>query len=136
MAKVQAYLMFNGNCKEAMTFYKECFGGKLDILPYQGSQMDGGEGMNPDAVMHSHLESGTIVLMGADSMNNDIVTGNNVSLCLICDSKEELNDLFKKLSVGGKVGHEPKEEFFGTYADLTDRYKFNWMFQFGGNSAM
>ena len=46
-------------------------------------------------------------------------------------SKAEIETLFKKLSAGGHVNTPLKEEFFGTYGDLTDKYGFHWMFQFG-----
>jgi hypothetical protein len=39
LAKLNAYLMFNGDCKEAMEFYKNCFGGKLDVMTISQSPM-------------------------------------------------------------------------------------------------
>ena len=75
-----------------------------------------------------------MVLMASDNLGQEgYKHGNTVSLCLVCGSKEEIETLFSKLSAGGRVKHSLKEEFFGTYGDLTDKYGFNWMFQFGGN---
>lgn len=132
MARLNAYLTFDGNCGEAMNFYKDCLGGELELMPVEGSQMAAGMPDKKDKIMHSMLKNGEIVLMASDMMGPEgVVKGNNVALCLICDAKEEIERLFSKLSEGGKVGNSLKEEFFGTYGDLTDKYGFNWMFQFG-----
>ena len=41
MAQINAYLKFDGNCREAMTFYKECFGGELIFNTVKGSPLEG-----------------------------------------------------------------------------------------------
>ena len=84
--------------------------------------------------MHSVLTSGSIMLMGSDMVGEEGYRhGNTLSLCLVCQSKEEIETLYSRLSAGAKATHPLKEEFFGTYEDLTDKYGFSWMFQFGGN---
>jgi PhnB protein len=132
MAQLIPYLHFNGNCREAMTFYKDCLNGKLELMTIGESQM--AAGMPKEAhnnVMHSTLEKDGFILMASDMMEQTTpVFANNQTLCLVCKSKEEIESLFSKLAVGGKVGHPLKEEFFGTFGDLTDKYGFNWMFQF------
>lgn len=131
MAKLNAYLMFNGNCREAMEFYKDCFGGKLDVMTHGDSPM--AAQVQPELkskVMHSFLESGNIALMASDCMEA-CRQGDAIFLCLVCDSKEEIEQLYKKLSTGGKVRRPLKEEFFGTYGELSDKYGFLWMFQYG-----
>lgn len=136
MAKLNPYLMFNGNCREAMEFYHSVLDGKLDIMPYGESPM----GANlPDEqknrVMHSALMSENITLMGSDSGVDDVIkSGDSVVLCLICETPEEIKDLFQKLSEGGNVTRELKEEFFGTYGELTDKFGFKWIFQQGGET--
>ena len=130
MAKLNAYLMFNGNAKEAMGFYKECFGGEPEIMTHGESPMAAQAPAElRDKVMHAYLKSGSIEFMGADCM--DVCRhGNTVTLTLVCDSPEEINRLFAKLSAGGNVGRALKEEFFGTYGELTDKFGFCWMFQY------
>jgi PhnB protein len=84
--------------------------------------------------MHSMLMSDKATLMGADMIGDEgYKPGNTISLCLVCESKEEIETLFSKLARGGRVKNPLKKEFFGVYGDLTDRYGFGWMFQFGGN---
>ena len=130
MMTVTPYLSFNGNCSEAMEFYKSCLGGELSIDKVgdspMASQMPGKE----NNVMHSMLKSGSIVIMASDlMMEGEVKPGNNITLTLSGGTKEELQGYFDKLKEGGKVTHELKEEFFGTYGDLTDKYGFNWAFQ-------
>jgi uncharacterized glyoxalase superfamily protein PhnB len=137
-AEFNAYLRFNGNCREAMEFYKACLGGQLNLMIV---------GESPDAaqmpaevqnkIMHSTLTNGSIMIMGSDIVGaEEYRHGNTVSLCLVCQSKEEINTLFSKLSSGGKVIHPLKEEFFGTYGDIIDKYGFSWMFQFSGTQKL
>jgi len=127
------YLRFNGNAKEAMTFYKECLGGELDIQTVGESPM--AAQMPPEShnnVLHSSLMSDAIVVMAADGMPMSPATpGTMVSLC-ISGSKAEgdkIKGLYEKLSQGGKISMPLKEEFFGMYGELTDKFGVNWMFQ-------
>lgn len=133
MAEFNAYLRFNGNCKEAMQFYQDCLGGKLGMTTIGKSPAAGQmPAQMHDKILHSVLTSGTIMLMGSDivEQKEKYKHGNTLSLCLVCQSKEEIETLFSKLSAGGRVMHALKEEFFGTYGDLTDKYGFSWKFQF------
>jgi PhnB protein len=82
--------------------------------------------------MHSSLISGNITIMGSDMVEEEgHKHGNTLSLCLICETKEEIERLFTKFSEGGRVRSPLKEEFFGTFGAIYDKYGFNWMFMFG-----
>ena len=54
MTQISAYLNFNGNCREAMTFYKNCLGGELSLQTVEGSPMEAG---CPAGVKHQILHS-------------------------------------------------------------------------------
>jgi PhnB protein len=130
LARLNAYLHFNGNCREAMEFYKECLGGELKIQTMGDSPMgSNATDESKNLVMHSVLSRDRMVLMASDMMSSDPTTGNQISLCLLGENFEELRTLFDKLAEGGKVHQDLKEEFFGTYGDLTDRFGLDWMFQ-------
>jgi PhnB protein len=126
---LNTYLHFDGNCREAMTFYKECLGGELSMMSVGESPM--AAQMPPEAkknILHALLKNGSITLMASDMMGPGGVTkGNNVSLTLNCSSNKEADALYAKLSAGGKATHPMKEEFFGYYGDLTDKFGLNWM---------
>lgn len=97
-----------------------------------------GKDMSPEMrkrIMHSALIKKDLMLMASDmSYDERYKPGNNVSLCLICSSEDEIQTLFNKLSQGGTIRHSLKKEFFGTFGDLTDRYGFNWMFQYSSEN--
>ncbi len=131
MKQLTPYLHFNGNCREAMEFYKECLGGKLELMTVGESPM---ASQMPAAmknmIMHSELNSEGMVIMASDVMSPEgVVKGNAISLSIIGTTKKDIEPYFSKLSKGGKVAHALKQEFFGTYGDLTDKFGIDWMFQ-------
>jgi PhnB protein len=132
MAKITAYLTFDGNCREAMEFYKACFGGELTVMSAGESPMGGqfSPGLR-DKVMHADLRSGELKLMASDNLmepGSGAKPGNMISLMLECGSEAELRAAFKLLAAGGRVGQEPKLEFWGSfYADLSDKFGLRWM---------
>ncbi len=131
MKQLSAYLSFKGNCREAMEFYHSCLGGDLNIMTVGESPVTPQVyGEMKDQVMHSQLKGPAFAIMASDMlMGGPRVKGNTMSLCIVGDSKEELEKYFNKLAQGGKVNQPLKEEFFGTYGSLTDRYGIDWMFQ-------
>jgi PhnB protein len=129
MAQISPYLHFNGNCREAMTFYKGCFGGELTLMSMEESPM--ASQVPPEQkknIMHSSLKGGSFQIMAADMMGPEPAKkGTNFTIAVECSSNKETDAIFEKLASGGKILHAPKEEFFGYYGDLTDRYGFTWM---------
>lgn len=135
MTYINAYLNFNGKCREAMKFYKECFGGELVIQKVAESpmaaQMPSEMGSR---ILHSSLTKDGIVLMGSDMMGNAITDGNKIGLCMNCSNPEEINEYFNKLSVGGKIRQPLHQSFWGaTYGELTDKFGIIWMFNYSKN---
>ncbi len=133
--QLNPYLTFNGQCREAMTFYQQCLGGELVMQKVSESpmaaQMPSEAGAN---ILHSSLTSGTIVLMGSDMMCGDKTRGNDFFLCLNFTNDEEINECFKKLSDGGKVKMGLHQTFWGaTYGELTDKFGFNWALNYSKN---
>ncbi len=103
MANLIAYLNFNGNAKEAMGFYKECFGGELKIMTHGESPMAAQASAElRDKVMHSSLKSGSIEFMGADCMDA-CRQGNAITLTLVCDSPEETNGCSRNYPPEGRL---------------------------------
>lgn len=136
MTQLNAYLNFNGQCREAMTFYRDCLGGDLTLQKVSESpmaaQMPSEAGAN---ILHSSLtRNGTLLIMGSDMMGSQVKPGNTVALCLHCSSDGEINDFFTKLSAGGQVKMPLHQSFWGaTYGELTDKYGMIWMFNYSKN---
>lgn len=136
MAQIQAYLHLNGNCREAMTFYKECLGGELVMQAVGETPMaDQMPAAMHNNILHAQLTREDFVLMATDMMGPaQAIKGSTISLLLNCRSEEEVRTLFASLAVGGEVGHPLEETFWGaTFGDLTDRFGVNWMFNFDKN---
>ncbi len=137
MSTINSYLTFNGNCREAMTFYKKCLGGELVFQTIGESPLS--EKMSKkmkDCILHSTLTNGTLLLMGSDMVSeNGLTKGNAVSLTLNCNSEKEIKSCYKKLSAGGQVNHPLEDTFWGAlFAGLTDKYGNIWMLNYQKNS--
>ena len=136
MATINAYLTFDGTCEEAFNFYKSVFGGDFPMVGKFGD-MPPQEGMPPisdevkNRIMHMSLPiSAETVLMGSDTMPgiHDHQVGNNISLSINTDSREEADRVFNGLSAGGKVSMPLAETFWGAYFGMwTDKFGINWM---------
>jgi PhnB protein len=133
MAKLNPYLRFNdGKCREAMTFYQSCLGGKLSFQTVAESPMAkeiGAEAQN--RIMHSTLKAPGIDLYGSDMIRDKATVGDNFSMSLECESEEEINSLFKKLSAGGEVFQPVEEVPWGAiFGMVTDKYGVEWMLNY------
>jgi PhnB protein len=137
MTQINAYLNFNGNCRDAMNFYKECLGGELALQTVEGSPI---EAQCPPAiknqVLHASLMKDAILLMGSDMVGPDgFIKGNTMSLSLNCSSEEEINSFFSTLSAGGKIIHPLRVEFWGAiFGVFTDKFGVRWMLNYDKNA--
>jgi len=137
MTQINSYLTFNGNCREAMAFYKECLGGELSFQTVGESPLS--EKMPErmkNCILHSTLSKGALVLMGSDLVSEKgLIKGNSVSLSLNCSSEEEIKDCYAKLSAGGTANHQLEESFWGAlFGDLTDKFGNHWILNCTKNS--
>ena len=131
MTTLTPYLLFDGNCKQAMEFYKSCFGGDLTQIPVKDSPAkDSMPALQHEKILNARLKSGNIEFSASDWLRPDRarVPGNTVCLFLSTETSQELIDLFARLSEGGEVTDPLKELFFGTYGALNDKFAVRWMF--------
>ena len=100
MAQIYSYLTFSGNCREAMTFYKNCLGGELTLQTVGDSPLaEKMPAQMKESILHSTLTKDSLVLMGSDMVSEKgLLKGNAVSLSLNCSNEEEIKSFFKKLS--------------------------------------
>ncbi len=140
MTTVNAYINFNGNCEEAFNFYKSIFGGEFPYLgrykdmPVQEGMPSCSEGMT-EKIMHVSLPiSKETILMGSDTGGEWAPTfkvGNNITISILTDSKEEATRLFTGLSEGGQITMPLANTFWGDYYGMiTDKFGVNWMVSF------
>lgn len=127
---INAYLTFNGNCRQAMQFYKECLGGVLNFQTVGESPLSASLPVKmKDCIVHSSLKNEAFVLMASDMVNdNGLIKGNAVSLLLDCKSEEEVKERYTKLSSGGVATHPPAISHRGAlFGNLIDKYGNHWI---------
>jgi PhnB protein len=134
-SKLNPYLGFDGNAREAMEFYKTVFGGELKLSTF-GESGGAPEGVSPDKIMHSVLNADNgITIMAADSATGmrEFIVGTNMSLSLSGDNEEELTNYYNKLADGGKVESPLKKESWGdTFGMCIDKFGIFWMVNITG----
>jgi PhnB protein len=130
MKQINVYLTFDGNCREAMTFYAEALGAEITFHSFKDMpQCPGGA---EDRIMHASVAKGAAVLMASDTMPGmPFTAGNNFSISVNSESAEEVDKLVAALGAGGKITMPPQDMFWGAYFGmLTDKFGLQWMFNF------
>jgi PhnB protein len=124
--KVNPYIFFTGNCREAMEFYKAIFGGGVEVMGYEdvpGPTQEGMEGK----VMHAELSGGDITLMGSDTAKASPKAA-KISLSITGLDEEKLRGIFDQLSQDVEVEYPLKKEFWGdTFGSVIDKFGVEWM---------
>lgn len=120
------YILFNGNCEEALNFYAKAFNGTIkDLRRFEGSPA---ENMSADKqkVMHANFEANGIFLMASDGGKGE---GSMVQLSVNVNDAEELNRVFSAMSEGAQVTMPLQDTFWGArFGMLTDKFGVSWMF--------
>jgi PhnB protein len=128
-SKLNPYLSFRSNTREAMEFYKTVFGGKLELHTFKEFQASS-DPSEDDLIMHAVLEADNgITFMASDTpARMEHNPGNNVSLSLSGDNEQELSEYFAKLSEGGEVTMPLEKALWGdTFGMCTDKFGIYWM---------
>ena len=138
MSKVAIYLNFQGNAEEAFNFYKSVFGTEFSapIMRIKDLPADPNAPKFLDSemncVMHVALPIiGGTELMGTDmleSMGQKLALGNNITISLQLDAKEEADKYYASLSNDGSKKAEMRDEFWGYWGCCTDKFGVQWMF--------
>lgn len=145
MRRIDPYLNFPGTTEEAFNFYKTVFGGEFEgsIMRFKDvADLPNKDQMSEDElnkIMHISLKFGEHRLMATDaipSFGQTITPGNNMSICLQPDSRDEADRIFAALSEGGEIEMPPTDMFWGGYfASWRDKYGIQWMFEFSEQPA-
>jgi PhnB protein len=129
---VQPYLFFNGRCEEAIEFYKQTLGAKVEML-MRFSESPEKSNMpvqpNPNAVMHSCFKIGDTAIMASDGCSDGTAAEfKGFSLSLSAKDEADARRLFAALSEGGQV-HQPlvKTFFSPAFGMVQDKFGMGWM---------
>jgi PhnB protein len=140
MAILNPYLNFDGNAREAIEFYKDVFGGELNVMSFGDMGMTEHEG-NPipaDGVMHGQLTSPEgFTLMASDNVPG-MSEGQtpNGHLSLSGDESDLLHGYFDRLADGGNIDVPLEKAPWGDeFGQVKDKYGINWLVNISGASA-
>jgi PhnB protein len=133
MLRLTPFLLFQGNCAEAMTFYHSCFGGELTITRLGETPMrDSFLPEHHSKVTYALLRSSLLEFSATDWLHptREPVQGNTVGMFLAGDD-HELQTAFDTLSQGAASNDlvTLKRMPFGLYGSLVDRFGVNWFFR-------
>src|SRR5690606_30810772 len=132
---LNAYLMFDGNCREAMAFYQSLFGGTLKSMTF-GQVDDSCPKAMRDSIMHSSLVTDEFVLLGSDNPEPKPTGSGNISLALNGSDEQRLTQVFNQLSEGGKIVIPLEKQMWGdVFGVVSDRFGIDWMVNIGSVEA-
>jgi PhnB protein len=129
---ITVYLIFNGNCREALEFYAQVFGSeKPQIMSFGDAPPDLNNNLPEEAknlVMHAELSiSGSKVMFSDTYPGMPFTAGNNISLTVISKDMDEIRSWFNKLKEGGTVEMDLQQTFWSKlYGSLTDKFGIPW----------
>ncbi|MGA5361508.1 VOC family protein [Streptomyces purpurascens] len=132
VTRLNPYLTFNGEARQAMEFYKEVFGGNLTLNSY--GDFGQADAPNADKIMHGMLETTSgFTLMGADNPPGmESAPGTPFSVSLSGDDDAELRGYWEKLSDSGSVSVPLEKQMWGDeFGMCTDRFGTPWMVNIG-----
>ncbi|HVK99104.1 MAG TPA: YciI family protein [Dongiaceae bacterium] len=128
--RLNPYLNFNGNCREAFEYYEKVLGGKIEVLQTFGESpmCDQVPPEMRDMVVHVHLNMGNAVLMGSDAPPNRFQPNQGISNSLNVPSPEEAERIFNALADKGTVVMPLAETFWARkFGALQDQFGIHWM---------
>ncbi|MHB8438652.1 MAG: VOC family protein [Acidimicrobiales bacterium] len=138
MSQVSTYLNFMGDTEDAFNFYASVFGTEFNGPVFRMGDMppnpEGPQLTGDEKNLVAHVELPILaghVLMGTDmlrSMGHELRLGNNVTINLQPDSREETDRLYRSLSDGGSESTGMTDMPWGYWGCSLDRFGVRWMF--------
>ena len=127
-SRLNPYISFAGNAREAMQFYERVFGGDLTLTTF--GEFGAQDSPDADKVMHAMLETGSgFTLMASDTPSGmEHNPGNNIAVSLSGDDANELRSYWEQLSDGGTVTVPLEKQMWGDeFGMCIDQFGVQWM---------
>jgi PhnB protein len=140
MTQVNPYVSFDGNAEEAMNFYGKVFGSDLATVMHWSDNPQCADWSEADKnkVMHAALPIGDSMLMASDAIGmpgQEYKPGNNFTIAIGPDSRDEADRLFADPSEGGKSDMPLQDMFWGGYfGSLTDKFGVRWLINYAAQN--
>ncbi len=129
--KLNTYLNFPGNCKQALEYYEKHLGGQIAIISTYESMPEPKSippGLANNSVLHARIELADTVLMASDGPPERVQPMRSAYLSLTADSNEEAERIWSALVDGGEIFMPLAETFFAfRFGMCRDRFGVNWM---------
>lgn len=128
------YLIFNGNCREAMEFYADLLDGEITYMQTHADSPIASEtpSEQQDKILHASVKAGDVVLMASDSPPEHYARPQGVFVSLNLDSADAAERIYAELAKNGHVFMKLEETFWAErFAMFTDRFGTPWMINAG-----
>jgi PhnB protein len=132
-SRLNPYITFAGNARQAMEFYQSALGGELAVNTFADF---GNTGPDGDKIMHAQLETPDgFTLMASDTPPGaEEPSGNNIAISLSGDD-EKLRGYWERLTDGAKVTMPLEKQMWGDeFGQFTDRFGIQWMINIAGST--
>jgi PhnB protein len=133
-SRLNPYVHFRGNAREALEFYRSVLGGELQLMTF--AQVGSDDPELAEQIMHGQLETpGGYTLMGSDTPADMAHNpGDNFTISLSGDDAEELRGYFEKLSAGGSVHTPLQKQMWGDeFGAFNDKFGIPWLVNISGS---
>jgi PhnB protein len=127
-SRLNPYISFDGNARQALEFYRDVFGGTLTISTFGEFGM--ADTPDADKVMHGLLETdrGFTIMCADTPQGMKFEPGSNMAVSLSGDDADELRRYWQRLSDGGSVSVPFEKQMWGDeFGMCADRFGTPWM---------
>lgn len=122
------FLLFNGECRSALTFYQSVFGARVvEKVTYGEAEMEENSIIS-DWIMNSTIQIGNLTICASDVPGEELANSNRISIWLEIDSEESIHSIFNRfLQNDCKVITNLEVSFWNSlYAKVQDPFGFMW----------
>lgn len=131
MNRLVPYLTFNGNCREAMTFYQACLGGKLNFQTVgESPQSENLPDKMKNCILLASLKSTYIQILATDMVpDTGLSKGNSISLLLSCPDDATLLSILYQLKSEERYSVPTTTHEGGLFAQIQDKFGVHWILE-------
>jgi PhnB protein len=133
-SKLNPYITFAGDAREAMEFYQSALGGELAVNTFAEY---GNPGPDGDKIMHANLETPDgFTLMASDTPPGmESSAGSSITVSLSGDDADKLQGYWGKLTEGAEIAMPLEKQIWGdVFGQFTDRFGIQWMVNIAGTA--
>ena len=127
-SRLNPYLNFRGNARQAIEFYQSVLGGEVRLSTF--GDMPGADAAIADQIMHGQLETpnGYTLMVSDLPPTMPYNPGDNITVSISGDDAVDMRGYFQKLSAAGKVSVPLEKQMWGDeFGACVDQFGIQWM---------